>query len=49
MAASWTSIGSDRAHAVDVDFVRVEALGLEEELVLELLGELDDLSSIDGQ
>ena len=30
-------------HAVDVDLVRVEALGLEEELVLFLVRELDDL------
>ncbi len=30
-------------HAVDVDLVRVQALGLEEELVLRLVGELDDL------
>ena len=31
------------AHAVDVDLVRVQALGLEEELVLFLVGKLDDL------
>ncbi len=32
-----------RAHAVDVDFVRVQAFGLEEELVRGLVGKLDDL------
>ena len=31
------------AHAVDVDLVRVQALGLEEELVHLLVGKLDDL------
>ena len=31
------------AHAVDVDLVRVQALGLEEELVHFLVGKLDDL------
>src|SRR5882724_740974 len=31
-----------RGHSIDVDFVRVQALGLEEELVLELLRELYD-------
>jgi hypothetical protein len=30
------------AHAVDVDLVRVQALGFEEELVREFVGELDD-------
>ena len=35
--------GQRRGHAVDVDLVRVEALGLEEELVLRLVRELDDL------
>ena len=30
-------------HAVDVDLVRVQAFGLEEELVRALVGELDDL------
>ena len=32
-----------RAHAVDVDLVRVQALGLEEDLVRGLVGKLDDL------
>ena len=31
------------AHAVDVDLVRVQAFGLEEELVRRLVGKLDDL------
>ena len=31
------------AHAVDVDFVRVQAFGFEEELVRVLVGKLDDL------
>ncbi len=35
--------GQRGGHAVDVDLVGVEAFGLEEELVLRLVGELDDL------
>ena len=35
--------GQRGAHAVDVDLVGVEALGLEEELVMRLVGKLDDL------
>jgi hypothetical protein len=35
--------GEGGGHAVDVDLVGVEAFGLEEELVGELVGEADDL------
>src|SRR5580704_7756146 len=35
--------GQRGGHAVDVDLVRVQSLGLEEELVLRLVGKLDDL------
>jgi hypothetical protein len=35
--------GERGGHAVDVDFVGVQAFGLEEELVLRLVGKLDDL------